>query len=246
MVLTFLAVCATIVKMKYGGLEISKFKGSAIERAADIAGARILQQMSKRALALLMESGELDRYGLDPLFTQERIGRQTPLSASRAVADMATFTVSKFTTMIHVSENEKLIIGPVAERLRTSGYDEAIQYQHILNGEMSLFGHRPRTPQDLEEIYDLADNKTVDAHRKYVLPTNPGIFGTASVEGHTITAQELTPTQELDHEIKDATGPYFTRNVRTGLRLLQLKVSGNMTDNRNGQNAATALLQQAA
>ena len=107
----------------------------------------------------------------NPEFDQERSG-----------ADGVPFDVHKFRTFVTGTREP---LGRTAEVFRWYGFDELLQARNILQGDMSVTGYRPIPAAEEEAIFDSANSGLlVDAWKRIVRPTKPGILSTFSLRNH--------------------------------------------------------------
>lgn len=125
------------------------------------------------------------------LLASERVGASPDYTA------LTTFILYKCRTgpsELGAPYNSKL-----AQLVRKLGIDELSQWSNILDGTMTVRGHRPIPPEMLERAYDEAsDGRLVDRHRRLVLPQKSGIISSFGIAAHL-----HTDGTRLELDIKD-------------------------------------------
>ncbi len=131
------------------------------------------------------------------MLASERVGISPPSGK------LATFVLYK----IRTGQTEMApAFNAIAQMIRDTAIDETGQYINLLEGTISLRGHRPIVKSELEKAYDEAGSgRLVDQHRSIVLPKKPGIVSSFSIASH---LQE--PGARLELDIKDEIDGSFT------------------------------------
>jgi len=163
-----------------GWQEVSPWSRSAAKRFFDCACVLLALPFLVPMLLVIAAAVRLTSRG-PALFMQERMGRHGRV-----------FTIFKFRSMVHVadkahhpittSENQRFT--PVGPLLRRWKLDELPQLAHVLLGQMSLVGPRPKLPE----------------HVTFDLPCRPGITGMATI----VFASEETVLRYLPKDQLDA------------------------------------------
>lgn len=124
------------------------------------------------------------------MLESERVG------VSPSSGRLATFVLYK----IRTGQTEMApAFNTIAQTIRDTAIDETGQYINLLEGTISLRGHRPILKSELEKAYDEAGNgQLVDQHRNIVLPKQPGIVSSFSIASHL-----HEPGARLELDIKD-------------------------------------------
>lgn len=134
------------------------------------------------------------------MLSSERVG------VSPATGRLATFVLYKIRTG-HTEFDPAF--NRIAQAVRSTGLDEVGQYLNLLDGTMSLRGHRPITKAELERAYDEANNgRLVDRHRQIVLPKKPGIVSSFGIASHL-----KAPGARLELDIKDEIDGSFMYDI---------------------------------
>ena len=151
-----------------------------------------------------------------PVFMQERIG-----------ANEVPFQAYKLRTL---KSDNVTPINDITALMRRAGLDELIQYKNILEGAMSMTARRPLTPQEYEEAFDIGDPKTVDAYRKIVVPTRPGLVGSFVIKTHLgqIDDDEMK-RERLELDIQDVIDGSYENDKKLFWTAIKLGFGNKMT-----------------
>lgn len=126
------------------------------------------------------------------------------ITVQRVGANGVVFDVDKIRTMD--PETGEVFPHPLAEIYMNVGIDEVVQWRQILDGDMSVVGHRALAPHDQVALYewvscDKQGQKLVKEHRGIVLPTRPGALSRTGLKKH--ADEPLTADECLAMDIED-------------------------------------------
>ena len=160
--------------MKHG----IEYLTSDTKRSLDVIGGTAIAVAILPAASLVGVLASIDTHSLNPLFMQERVGKNN-----------ASFKALKFRTIAKAAMSNASYgtFDPRATRLgqivRQTGLDELPQIYNVLGGSMSLVSARPMVESDIDYM-EFAAPHIFDEWYGYYTATKPGVAGPSQVYRH--------------------------------------------------------------